>query len=498
MDENAALRRQLAQCRCQGSDNEGDPGANYELDYRHKFENAQEAIVVTTPEGRLVAANRAAVELLGAPSLEVLLKTRAGQFYPIAEQRQRFWEALVEHGSVRGMQIDLDRLDGKRIQVLVSAHTRSNSAGEVIRQTAFFRDITERVRLQEALRKREEELASVFASCPDAITVTDLEGQVVDCNQSAVDLHGAQSKEDLIGRSAFELIDPLEHDKASRNLERTLLDGSTRKLEYSLSRLDGTAFQAELSAAVLLDAAGQPRGFVGVTSDITERKLAEAVLRRERDRLELVTEHVGAGIAVISMDHEVVWTNSAIRELFGNTTGPPNHHAPGGSREHCLGCSAAEVLDGRRDKIVKHQLLEVAEGNSVNCHIVASPLRDANGEVMAAVLVVLSTSSDRDTEARIRLDEVQDILEKLEALSEVKSELMQVLERDDSRRGSVETRWLSLDEVAEYLGIKRDTVYKWIRHKDLPAHKIGRLWKFQRSEVDVWLEESEGVRKDIG
>ena len=51
----------------------------------------------------------------------------------------------------------------------------------------------------------------------------------------------------------------------------------------------------------------------------------------------------------------------------------------------------------------------------------------------------------------------------------------------------MEDRWLSVDEIAVYLGIKRDTVYGWIAQKDMPAHRIGRLWKFRRDEVDHWV-----------
>jgi len=49
-------------------------------------------------------------------------------------------------------------------------------------------------------------------------------------------------------------------------------------------------------------------------------------------------------------------------------------------------------------------------------------------------------------------------------------------------------RWLSVDEIGEYLGVKRDTVYKWISDKGMPAHKIGRLWKCKVSQVDAWIE----------
>lgn len=49
-------------------------------------------------------------------------------------------------------------------------------------------------------------------------------------------------------------------------------------------------------------------------------------------------------------------------------------------------------------------------------------------------------------------------------------------------------RWLSVDEIAAYLGVKRDTIYKWIERKSMPAHKVGRLWKFRVDEVDAWVK----------
>lgn len=48
-------------------------------------------------------------------------------------------------------------------------------------------------------------------------------------------------------------------------------------------------------------------------------------------------------------------------------------------------------------------------------------------------------------------------------------------------------RWLSVEEIADYLGVSRDTVYGWIAKRDMPAHKVGRLWKFKSDEVDGWV-----------
>jgi excisionase family DNA binding protein len=62
--------------------------------------------------------------------------------------------------------------------------------------------------------------------------------------------------------------------------------------------------------------------------------------------------------------------------------------------------------------------------------------------------------------------------------------------------------WVSVEEVAKHLGVTKDSVYRWIDHRDLPAHKIGRLWKFKLSEVDNWVvaagAESRGVADDEG
>jgi len=49
-------------------------------------------------------------------------------------------------------------------------------------------------------------------------------------------------------------------------------------------------------------------------------------------------------------------------------------------------------------------------------------------------------------------------------------------------------RWLSVEEIAAHLGVNRDTIYKWIDRKRMPAHKVGRLWKFKASQVDEWVQ----------
>lgn len=51
-----------------------------------------------------------------------------------------------------------------------------------------------------------------------------------------------------------------------------------------------------------------------------------------------------------------------------------------------------------------------------------------------------------------------------------------------------EEKWSSLEYVAEYLGVNKDTVRNWIKKTDIPAHRIGRQWKFKLSEIDAWVK----------
>ena len=51
----------------------------------------------------------------------------------------------------------------------------------------------------------------------------------------------------------------------------------------------------------------------------------------------------------------------------------------------------------------------------------------------------------------------------------------------------MDDRWLSVDQIAGYLGVSRDTIYNWISSRGMPAHRMGRFWKFKKEAVDQWV-----------
>lgn len=52
---------------------------------------------------------------------------------------------------------------------------------------------------------------------------------------------------------------------------------------------------------------------------------------------------------------------------------------------------------------------------------------------------------------------------------------------------AIEDRWLAVDEMADYLGVSKDTVYAWVTTKGMPGYRVGRFWKFKKNDVDDWV-----------
>ena len=58
-------------------------------------------------------------------------------------------------------------------------------------------------------------------------------------------------------------------------------------------------------------------------------------------------------------------------------------------------------------------------------------------------------------------------------------------------------RWLSVEEIAQHLGVSKETIYRWLERGKIPAHRIGRLWKFKISEVDGWVVAGGAAERDL-
>ncbi|MDO8055675.1 MAG: PAS domain S-box protein, partial [Candidatus Hermodarchaeota archaeon] len=202
------------------------------------------------------------------------------------------------------------RKTSEEFPVEINASLVTDSEGQPLHIQSAARDITERKHAEQALRESEERYRTLVETSPDAITLTDLEGKVIMANQQALQLYGVEKVEDLVGISAFELIDHQDVPLAMENLQKTLQEGHSGNLEYTLIRRDGTRYPAELNAALLKDAEGNPTAFIGVIRDISDRKEAEA-------RYRSLFDSVPVGLFRTTPDGTILDSNPALVHMLG-------------------------------------------------------------------------------------------------------------------------------------------------------------------------------------
>jgi PAS domain S-box-containing protein len=266
--------------------------------FRDLLDVAPDAMVVVDEGGRILLANRQVESLLGYDPEELI-----GQLLETLLP-ERFRGRHVEHRAAylneprpRAMGANLTlfarRRDGGEIPVEISLSPVREPEGWVT--IAAVRDISERRRMQEALRESEERRRLLVESVREyAIYMLDAEGRIRTWNAGAERIHGYPEAE-IVGRHVSLFYTP--EDAASRRPQRGLA-AAVRNGQYREEgwrrRADGTRFEADVTVTPLFGPDGTLRGFAKVTRDITERKQAEADRERAssaRDELLSLLSH---------------------------------------------------------------------------------------------------------------------------------------------------------------------------------------------------------------
>jgi PAS domain S-box-containing protein len=282
--------------------------------YRTLLESISDSVYVLDREWRHVIVNEATANFTRTPR-EKLLGNKLTDLFPGVEKTPFFaaFKRVMETRkpeTVSGKYVFEDGREG-----WCEVHVYPVPEGILCIST----DIASRKKTEEELRASEEKLRDVFAASPDAITVTDLNGNIVECNQATVALHGYESKEELIGRNSLELIAKKDHKRAIEGLKETLEHGSTKNVEYTFLTKDGSEFPAELDASVVKDASGKPEYLMATTKDITERKKAEEALRQSMESYRELTESISDMFFAMDKDFRYTYWNKASEELTGTS-----------------------------------------------------------------------------------------------------------------------------------------------------------------------------------
>jgi len=175
----------------------------------------------------------------------------------------------------------------------------------------------ERKRAEEALQRSEEKFRIIFESIADAVAVTDLELKLTDINRAGVQMLGYSHKEELLGKSGFDIVSDKDRAKAIQDMSVTLASGCSGTLDYNFLSKDGAEIPSEYSVAVMRDSSGAPTGFVAVVKEFTERKQAEEALRVSEEKYRTILENIEEGYYEVDIAGNFTFFNDSMCRLLG-------------------------------------------------------------------------------------------------------------------------------------------------------------------------------------
>jgi PAS domain S-box-containing protein len=285
--------------------------------YRSLFESVPIGLYRSTPEGRIVDANDALVQMLGYPSREKLLETPAQALFCDPADRQRWQAEMDAKGVVSYFVTRLKRYDGTPIWVVDRARAVRDPQGTILYYDGSLVDITEQRRSEEALRASEARYRALVESSPDGIGIHQ-DGRIVFINPAGARLLGAQSPDELVGKSVMDLLHPDYREVVRERIQRGLATGQPAPpLMEKFIRLDGTVIDVEVTAVPIMWE-GRPAMQV-VFRDITERKRMEEELKASEERHRDLFENANDGIYILDRAGRIVSFNRKAEELTGYT-----------------------------------------------------------------------------------------------------------------------------------------------------------------------------------
>jgi len=280
------------------------------------FENVPDILFGHDMTGKVTAVNKRGLELSGYSREEIIGKNFLEAGILPQDQIQGVMAAikgLDEGRSGYPYEVQLIRKDGSRLTLeAVSFPIKKKGAVEIM---GIARDITERKRMEEALRDSEAKLRVIYDSIGDGIIVTDLKGKVIDLNAACARLSGYSNK-DIIGHNGISFISEQDRDRARSDMFNLLYKGIGTTTEYRLVNRQGKELTAEVSGDLITDIAGKPVAIVAVIRDITERKRIEEALKESETKYRTLVEQSDQGICILQDGH-ISFANNALTKING-------------------------------------------------------------------------------------------------------------------------------------------------------------------------------------
>ncbi|WP_407897414.1 diguanylate cyclase [Scytonema sp. NUACC26] len=250
--------------------------------FRSAFDSAAIGMALTATDGRWLQVNRALCEITGYSQEELLSTTFPAITHPDDVELSLNYSNQLLNGEVRYCNFEKRYIHkrGHVVWVLLSASLVRELHGVPLYFVFQLLDITERKLVEETLKQQ----ACIFENISDSIIITDLSGNIIDCNSAAERMFGYARVRSL--GTTQEVLHKSENSTvmAEKIIERTLDTGRWTG-EMNFTRKDGTEGVCEKVVVPLYNEQGQPTATIEVNRDITERKQTEAALKQANEQL---------------------------------------------------------------------------------------------------------------------------------------------------------------------------------------------------------------------
>jgi two-component system sensor histidine kinase/response regulator len=287
--------------------------------FRGTFENAAVGIAHADFEGRWLRVNQKYCEIVGYSREELLQRTFQDITHPddLATNLE-MWAALLR-GESPNFSLEKRNLrkDGSPVWVEVFTSLQRDAAGEPAYAITIVQDISERKRLEEALRASEERFRGTFENAAVGIAHADPAGRFLRVNEKFCSIVG-HSREELLRRTYQDITHP-DDLAASVDATAALFRGESPNfgLEKRFVRKDGSLVWAQVFVSLQRDAAGAPAYDIGIIHDITERKRLEEALRASEERYRFLIRSIPQKIFTADANGDVDYLNQQWTEFAG-------------------------------------------------------------------------------------------------------------------------------------------------------------------------------------
>jgi PAS domain S-box-containing protein len=342
--------------------------------YRGIFEGALEGIYRTSLEGKLLAANAAAARMLGYDSAQELIAAIADTAHQVwldPDGRSQVLRLLERDGVVRGYECQYKRKDGTAIWVSLNCRNVCGENGRALYNEGFIVDITERKRMQDALRKSEEMFGKAFRDSPVAMLLAKIESEgnrLIDANEAFERVSGYR-REEVIGRFAqHELGLFADTREFVEWIEQFRAAGRVRNFEFHFRKKSGEIGTGLISAESMeLD--GQP-WLISSTIDITERKAAEQDRRQSERQYRSLFNSMQEGVAL----HKLIRSNGVPENYILVDVNRRYEELLGMKHEHVVDRLATDVYGAEAAPYLQEYALVVEGGKPLQFETYFSPL----------------------------------------------------------------------------------------------------------------------------